>query len=158
MKTRTVVSAGGVIVDEGGRVVLTARRSFKGELLWGLPKGMVEREEDHASAAARESREETGLEVEIVSALPSIDYWYVQPSPRVRVHKFVHYFLMRPVGGDPALHDRETEEVAFLDPDAALERVSFSSEREVIRAAVEAAGAPPAQGTQPGGPPGRETG
>lgn len=141
MKTRTVVSAGGVIVDRQGKVVLTSRRSFKGELLWGLPKGMVEPDEDHAAAAARESKEETGLEVELVSPLPSIDYWYVQPSPPVRVHKFVHYFLMRPVGGDPSRHDRETEEVAFLDPNEALERVSFASERAVIRAAIDAAAA-----------------
>ena len=136
MHTETVVSAGGVILDEEGRIVLTARRTFGGELHWGLPKGQVEPGEAVSDAARREAMEETGLEVEIVSPLPTIDYWYVDKIRSARVHKFVHYFLMRATGGDPAAHDFETEEVAVLDPSVAVDRASFKSEREVIRAAV----------------------
>lgn len=143
MRTRTVVSAGGVILDAGGRVVLTARPSFKGEVQWGLPKGIVERGEERAAAAVREAEEETGLEVEVVAELPRIDYWYVEPArgdePAARVHKFVHWFLMRPVGGDPSRHDEETVEVAVLEPEEALRRASFESERRVIERALEAA-------------------
>lgn len=141
MKTVTQTSAGGVIFDGRGRVVLTARRSFKGELNWGLPKGLVEKGERHDQTALREAREETGFEVELVKPLSTIDYWYVQPagegSPAVRVHKFVHYFLMQTTGGDPAGHDEETEEVALLHPEKAIERITFPSEAEVIRAAFE---------------------
>ena len=138
MQTQTVVSAGGVILDEAGRVVLTARRTFGGDLHWGLPKGQVEPGETVPEAARREASEETGLEVEIVSPLPTIDYWYVDKTRSARVHKFVHYFLMRATGGDPTGHDVETEEVAALDPGEALDRASFKSEQELIRAAVEA--------------------
>jgi len=137
MQTETVVSAGGVILDEDGRVVLTARRTFGGDLHWGLPKGEVEPGETVPDAARREASEETGLEVEIVSALPTIDYWYVDKTRSARVHKFVHYFLMRATGGDPTAHDFETEEVVALDPSEAVGRASFKSERELIRAAVE---------------------
>jgi mutator protein MutT len=138
MQTQTVVSAGGVILDEAGRVVLTARRTFGGDLHWGLPKGEVEPGETVPDAARREASEETGLEVEIVSPLPTIDYWYVDKTRSARVHKFVHYFLMRATGGNPNGHDGETEEVAALDPNEALDRASFKSEQELIRAAVEA--------------------
>jgi 8-oxo-dGTP pyrophosphatase MutT (NUDIX family) len=136
MRTETAVSAGGVILDEEGRVVLTARRTFGGDLQWGLPKGLVEPGEAVPDAARREAIEETGLEVEIVSALPTIDYWYIDKVRSVRVHKFVHYFLMRATGGDPGAHDVETEEVGFLDPREAVDRASFKSERDLIRAAV----------------------
>jgi ADP-ribose pyrophosphatase YjhB (NUDIX family) len=138
VRTQTVVSAGGVIVDDDGRVVLTARRSFSGALQWGLPKGLVEAGEEVAHAATREATEETGLEVEALERLPTIDYWYVDSERSARVHKFVHWFLMRPTGGDPTAHDFETEEVASLDPEEAVARASFRSERGVIRGAVEA--------------------
>lgn len=141
MKTVTERSAGGVIVDPEGRVVLTARRSFKGDLWWGLPKGIVEKTESPEEAALREAKEETGLDVDMVRPITTIDYWFVQPgregSSPVRVHKFVDYFLMRPTGGDPESHDAETEEVAFLEPAEALERVNYESEAKVIRAALE---------------------
>lgn len=141
MKTVTLKSAGGVIVDDSGKVVLTSRRSFKGILQFGLPKGLIEEGEDPAQAALREVKEETGLEVEVIGTLPTIEYWYVQPAredePARRIHKFVNYFLMRSTGGDPMLHDSETEEVLILDPPRAIAQTSFASERTVISAAVE---------------------
>lgn len=141
MRTVRLVSAGGVIFDAAGRVALTARRSFRGERQWGLPKGLVEPGEDPLAAAVREAREETGLEVEVAGPLPVIDYWFVQPAregePAARVHKFVHFFRMRATGGDPSTHDAETEEVLFLEPDEALSVASFDSERRIIRAALD---------------------
>ena len=147
MKTATLTSAGGVIIDDAGRVVLTSRRSFKGVLQFGLPKGLIEEGEDPAQAALREANEETGLEVEIVQPLPTIEYWYVQPArdeiPPRRVHKVVHFFLMRPVGGDPTSHDSETEEVLILEPDNALMQASYGSEKTVIAAAIAVRSAEP---------------
>ena len=140
MRTQTVVSAGGVIVDAAGGIVLTARRSFAGELQWGLPKGLLEAGESPAQAAIREATEETGLEVEIVGHLSTIDYWYVDTGRSTRFHKFVHWFLMRATGGDPTAHDSETEEVASLPPTEAAARATFKSERGVITAALVALG------------------
>jgi 8-oxo-dGTP pyrophosphatase MutT (NUDIX family) len=141
VKTETKTSAGGVVVDGNGRIVLTARRSFKGELQWGLPKGIVEKGETPEEAGLREASEETGLDVELLSPLERIDYWFYQPikgsSEKMRVHKFVHFFLMRAIGGDPSKHDAETEEVAFLEPREAIKRASFSSERKILKKAAE---------------------
>lgn len=140
LKTVTQVSAGGVILDEASRIVLTARKSFKGDIQWGLPKGLVEEGEEPAQTAVREAREETGLEVELIGPLDVIDYWFVQPKrgeeAARRVHKYVHFYVMRAVGGDPSNHDAETEEVAILEPPDALKRASFGSERKMIKLVI----------------------
>ncbi|MGH2706368.1 MAG: NUDIX hydrolase [Actinomycetota bacterium] len=142
LPTKTQRSAGGVILDREGRVVLTSRRSFQGQLQWGLPKGLVEPGEEIEATALREAAEESGLEVALVAPIEVIEYWYVQPAssgrPAVRIHKYVHFFLMRRVGGDPARHDAETEEVAFLDLAEAAQRASFESEGKLLAAVAGA--------------------
>ena len=48
MKTRSEVSAGGVVyrrVGDAIEVALAARRTRRGELAWGLPKGEIEPDE-----------------------------------------------------------------------------------------------------------------
>src|SRR6266516_3355207 len=67
-KTRHEFSAGGVVLqpeDGGYEVALASRRTRRGDLAWGLPKGLVESGEEPAAAAVREVLEETGLVAEI---------------------------------------------------------------------------------------------
>lgn len=53
-----------VLLDPAGRVLLGRRAGVShGEGLWGLPGGHVERGEGLAEAAAREAREELGVQV-----------------------------------------------------------------------------------------------
>ncbi len=65
--------------------------------LWALPKGTPDAGETLAETATRETREETGLEVEIEEPISAISYFFVHG--RTRFHKTVHFFLMRPIGG-----------------------------------------------------------
>lgn len=78
MKTRSEVSAGGVVYRRAGDVIevaLAAHRTRRGELAWGLPKGEIEPDETAEQAAVREVREETGLEAEIEASLGDIRYF-----------------------------------------------------------------------------------
>lgn len=59
--------AGGWVEDEQGRVLLQ-KRSPTGEV-WGFPGGVMELGESAETAAIREIREETGLEVEVTALL-----------------------------------------------------------------------------------------
>ncbi len=54
-----------VVIEKEGHVLLGKRRGSYGNGKWGLPQGYIEYGEEFLSAAKREVKEETGLEVEI---------------------------------------------------------------------------------------------
>lgn len=144
MRTRSEFSAGGVVIrrtPESVEVALAARRTRKGDLAWGLPKGLVEPGEQPDQAALREVREETGLEAEILEPLGEISYWYVWEGERVR--KKVAFFLMEATGGDISLHDHEMEEVRWFPRAEAPRRATYPSERALLRRVAEALSDPP---------------
>src|SRR5918992_718645 len=116
-RVRNAIAAGGVVLreDEGVReVVLTGRHSDGTGV---FPKGTPDRGEVIEDTALREVEEETGLKVRIVRDIGTTDYWFAAPGERV--HKFVHFFLMEPTGGDTSAHDHEYDEVRWVAADEA---------------------------------------
>lgn len=139
VKTQVVRSAGGVLYKMVEGRPYVALIATKGGERWGLPKGLVERGEDAATTALREVREETGLSGEVVEKLKTIDYWFYLDR-QTRQHKFVDFYLLRYTGGETTDHDWEVEAVQWFPIEEALERASYSTEREVLRLAAERLG------------------
>lgn len=137
MGVRREVSAGGVVYrrePDGLQIVLAARRTRSGDLVWGLPKGRIDPGEQPPQTAVREVREETGLEAVIESPLGRIGYHYVWEG--VRISKVVHFFLMRATGGNTDDHDHEMEEVRWFPVDDVLDTAAYDSERDVLAKAI----------------------
>ena len=139
METRDETSAGGVIFRPGGaRFEIAIIKTHEGR--WQLPKGWVEEGEPHEATAVREVREETGLKGEVVAPIDTIDYWFVShydPEP-ARVHKRVHFFLLRCTGGSSDDHDDEVQEARWVEIGEALQLLSFAGERRIVSMAQEA--------------------
>jgi len=138
LKSATATSAGGIVIRRAGGVpqfVAGSRRREGDAYTWSLPKGTPHAGETTEETALREVAEETGLEVRIVEPLPSISYTFMQRG--ARVHKTVHYFLMEPTGGDLAGHDREFDQVRWVDLADAGAVLTFESERALIDRAAE---------------------
>ena len=135
-RVRDAMAAGGVVVRGSGdhlEVVLTGRDSDR---TWVFPKGTPEAGESVEETAIREVSEETGLDVEILRPIGQIEYWFAVPGQRV--HKVVHFFLMRALGGDVSRHDHEYDEVRWMPIDEARRLLSYDTYREMLDRAIAA--------------------
>jgi 8-oxo-dGTP pyrophosphatase MutT (NUDIX family) len=148
LRSARATSAGGVVHRTSqGRAEVALVHRIK-PALWALPKGTPRSGETLEETALRETREETGLSVELEQPISSIRYFFVRG--RTRFAKTVHFFLMRPVGGDLSEHDHEFDEVRWWPLEEAIELVTYPTERSVIElaaAVLEARQAPVDQAT-----------
>jgi 8-oxo-dGTP pyrophosphatase MutT (NUDIX family) len=118
-----------------GTAAVIGRLDRRGRLLWSLPKGHIEPGETAEEAAVREVEEETGIIGRVVAPLGTIDFWFVAEDRRV--HKTVHHFLLRALGGELSDSDVEVSEVAWVPLDELESRLAYADERRLIRRATE---------------------
>lgn len=112
-----LVVGGSAIVRDGAGRVLLIRRGDNGR--WALPGGMMEPGEQIAECVARETREETGVEVEVVRLVgiysdPSYGHIVLENGDELYV--VIASFECRAVGGAPRPDGDESLEVAYFGP------------------------------------------
>lgn len=113
--TTVLPAASAVVVNHQGRILL-ARRADSGR--WTIPGGGMKPGESIAQTAIRETKEETGVDIEVVSLVGI----YSNPGHVVEFadgevrQQFSVCFAGRPVGGELAVSD-ETTDVGYFDPD-----------------------------------------
>jgi 8-oxo-dGTP pyrophosphatase MutT (NUDIX family) len=116
--------------DDGDIEVLLVHRPRHRD--WTFPKGKVEEGETDEQAALREVEEETGLRCSLGAELASTSYTDSKLRP-----KTVRYWALEAAAGDAAPRD-EVDEVAWLPPHEAAERLSYRRDRDVLHS-LEAA-------------------
>ena len=129
-------SAGGVVVRRfRGRPFIAAVR-VKGGTVLALPKGHIDDGESAAEAAAREVREETGVDAELVEKLGDVRYWYQRGGDRVL--KVVTFFLFRYRSGSVRNHDREVDSAEWIPLEDAPRLLAYKGERQMAELAMSA--------------------
>ena len=123
------VAAGGIVVDEEGRVLLVHRAHYDD---WSFPKGGVDKGETIEQAALREVREEAGLECEIVRQLSISRYFYTTRKGETRP-KVVYYFLMKITGGRLFTDGVETDDAIWQSLAEAEKRLSYQGDKDMLR-------------------------
>lgn len=103
---------------------------------WSWPKGKLERGEEWATAAARETREETGLEIRLGLPLPTSWYGLGTKNGRPQL-KQVRYWAVTVCGGNGDL-EHEIDEVTWLEATEARGRLTYRRDQEQLDAAVDA--------------------
>ncbi|MFE2105141.1 NUDIX domain-containing protein [Kitasatospora sp. NPDC059463] len=109
-----VPAASVVVVDDAGRVLLQ-RRTDNG--MWALPGGRMDIGESLAGCGVRETREETGIDIEITGIVGTYTdprHVFAYDDGEVR-QEFSICLLGRPLGGELRVSD-ESHEVAWFSP------------------------------------------
>jgi ADP-ribose pyrophosphatase YjhB (NUDIX family) len=111
-----VVAVSVVVTDQAGRILLQRRTDND---LWGLPGGAMELGESIGQAVVRETREETGLDVEptrLVGIYSDPNHVIAYADGEVR-QEFSICFTARLVRGEASVADDESKEVRFIAAD-----------------------------------------
>jgi ADP-ribose pyrophosphatase YjhB (NUDIX family) len=116
-----------ILILDGGCVLLGKRGGDPGRGTWSLPSGYVEYGDDFLSAAVREAKEETGLDIEVCS-IANVVSSFVSP----RYHFLGIYLLARVVGGELAAGD-DLEAVDWFPLSGPLPEMGFQEDVQAIQ-------------------------
>ena len=121
----TVLKAGAVILSKNNpdKIVIIYRKS---EDDFSLPKGHLEAGETLEQCAIRETKEETGLDIELLSTLSVVTYTnnsdgYVETT----------YYLARSLN-DNAVQPENGVDVHWMSLEEALQKISYKNLRQFL--------------------------
>jgi len=116
----------GVYVVQEGKILLVRRTMNPGKGKWSIPAGFVDRGEDPAATAVRETAEETNLQVEIIGLVDV----YFNPPEQGGASIFILY-RAHVVGGQ--LRAGDDADAAGYFGSHELPELAFASTRDAIR-------------------------
>lgn len=119
-----------VLVIQNEEVLLGKRQGEPGKGKWALPSGYIEYEDDFLSTAIKEVREETGLNIELLSIL-NVQSAFLAPE----YHFLGIYLLAQPAGGTLKAGD-DLEDVKWFPLIDSLPEMAFSSDIDLIHAHI----------------------
>lgn len=135
---KTPLATVDVIIEAGGGIVLVRRRNPPPG--WALPGGFIDPGESAATAACREAREETGLDVELTELLGV----YSDPKRDPRGLFTISTVFIGRAGGNPVGGDDAAEARVFaldgLPADVTFDHPTIISDYRRLRAGL---GRPP---------------
>ena len=115
-----------VVIEKDGHVLLGRRRGGYGAGKWGLPQGYIEFGEDFLTAARREVKEETGLDVEIRSILNVVSN-LLSPG----LHTLGIVLLAGVVAGEPSAGD-DLDALEWVPLSGPLPEMAFEADERVV--------------------------
>jgi 8-oxo-dGTP diphosphatase len=117
-----------ILIVQENKVILGKRSGEPGKGKWALPSGYVEFENDFLTAAVREVKEETGLEIEILSIL-NVQSAFLPPE-----YHFLSIFMLARVTGGKLSAGDDLEDVDWFPLSGPLPEMAFQPDADLIQA------------------------
>jgi len=108
-------------------VVLVHRPAYDD---WTLPKGKAHLNELLPTTAVREVAEESGATIRLAAPLTPIRY------PVAQTMKLVTWWVGVTLSAGPHVPDAEVDRIAWMAPDAAIDALTYSDERDILTEAL----------------------
>ena len=118
----------GCIVIDNGKVLLIQHLKWH----WDIPKGHMEAGETEQETALREVKEETGVDVEVISDKRYTLEYTVENGNL----KEVIYFIAKKIGGEEKAQETEVSAIRWLAFDEAVEMLTYDNSKELLRKAI----------------------
>lgn len=119
-------SCGAIIFNDGKVLVVKQTSGF-----YGFPKGHVEIGETEKETAIRETKEETGLDIKIISDKRYTQSYIVKEN----VHKDVVFFIAKLENNNEKRQVEEIEEILWIDINEVENILTYDSLKELWKEA-----------------------
>ena len=121
-------SCGGIVYRKyhGNTEILLIKHINSGH--WSFPKGHVEAGETEVETAAREIKEETGIDVMIDPTFREL----VTYRPKKVTQKVVVYFIAKAKNGELKPQENEISEVKWVEINRAADLLAYDNDRCIV--------------------------
>jgi len=125
------VSAGRVVLNSYGHVLMVQVKNLKKQIRWTFPKGHLERKETTRCAAVREVQEETGWRCRISNFILRVRYQFCHRGRMI--HKTVHWFKMTPIRKVGRPDPIEIRKVRWVTFELARKLAVYESDQQILK-------------------------
>ena len=115
----------GTIIIENNKVLLIQQT----DNAWGFPKGHVENNETEQETAIRETKEETNLDVEIISNKKYIINYKINNE----IDKEVILFLAKKTSDKIKKQDKEIKNIKWVDLNQAFDIITYENTKDIYK-------------------------
>lgn len=115
----------GTIIIENNKVLLIQQT----DNAWGFPKGHVENNEKEQETAIRETKEETNLDVEIISNKKYITNYKINSE----IDKEVIFFLAKKTSDKIKKQDEEIKNIKWVDLTKAFDIITYENTKNLYK-------------------------
>ena len=119
----------GTIIIENNKVLLIQQT----DNAWGFPKGHVENNEKEQETAIRETKEETNLDVEIISNKKYIINYKINNE----IDKEVIFFLAKKTSDKIKKQDEEIKNIKWVDLTKAFDIITYENTKNLYKEALK---------------------